>query len=234
MFSDQSLTLNKSNKKLQISTTYTIAKLYIELNYNLITRLQTLSFNGVNVLGRVERDAVKNKSLPFVKLFDPLSRFVRRWRLLNFVSLEICKNRGMQSCLRISPPLASCLFQQHFTSSVFVCKCCFAQHLCTYSLGFVSFSQKEIGAKAARKMLENWIEVSISPTFYEQLLCTKDLLYLQSVLHFVGQNKLAKKLIIIFWWNWHQLFKFEPDFCRQLSRMACILTQSHLLLIYNL
>jgi len=72
------------------------------------------------------------------------------------------------------------------------------------------FGKSKLTQKLLVKFWWNWLQGPILPTFYEQLFGTKSIMCSLSVLKvwvsnfFLGERKLAKKLLVKCWWNWLQ------------------------------
>ncbi len=105
-----------------------------------------------------------------------------------------------------------CQFHQHFTRSFFVQKC-FAKLFSNYSFALLPFSKIMLAQKLLVKCYWNWLQVSISSTFYAHILSpyfgTKKL---------QSQIKVEKSCSICFltkntwtkcWWNWLQLYLYN-------------------------
>jgi len=96
-------------------------------------------------------------------------------------------------------------FHQHFTCAIFVHKCFFCQNVQLEKSCANHFHTKNVCIKC----WWNWPKVSISPTFYEQLLCVqipkgpKIHSSFQSFLHF--WDLCEWKLLAKCWLNWLQV-----------------------------
>ena len=103
----------------------------------------------------------------------------------NLSVLKICHND--EECHSV----VRCQFHQHFTSSIFIWKS-IEQLFCTYHLGLYFFGarklarRKEIGAKAARKMLVILTTIGCVPTENFQTISSINLFF---------------QLELLFWWR---------------------------------
>jgi len=104
-----------------------------------------------------------------------------------------------------SAPSTWCQFHPHITSRFFWIKVFYKDFMCL-RFGLVTFWRKEIGPETAHKMPVklttgvNFLNILWVAFLYKSLTYTY--LYLEFVFVFLGERKLAKKLLIKCWWKW--------------------------------